>query len=93
MDWACVISDNSFWTKKAWTSDAARVETHKEAAAFFTIPFEFNCASQEMRTLSEARYNAQDDLLGNPISDPDSWRGVVPDTIGERLLNGACSAD
>ena len=26
----------SFWTKKAWASDAARMETHREAAALFT---------------------------------------------------------
>ncbi|RZU28898.1 tetratricopeptide repeat protein [Edaphobacter modestus] len=64
-----------------------------EKSGYQVISFEFNCASREMRTLSEARYNAQDDLLGSPILDSDSWRGVVPDTIGERLLNGVCSSD
>jgi len=63
-----------------------------EKSGYQLISFEFNCDSREMRTLSEARYNAQDDLLGSPISDPNSWRGVVPDTIGERLLNGVCSS-
>lgn len=64
-----------------------------EKSGYQVISFEFNCASREMRTLSEARYNAQDDLLGSPISDPDSWTEVVPDTIGERLLSGVCSSD
>lgn len=64
-----------------------------QKSGYQVISFEFNCASREMRTLSEARYNTQDDLLGSPMSDPDSWSGVVPDTIGERLLNGVCSSN
>jgi hypothetical protein len=52
-----------------------------EKSGYQVISFEFNCASREMRTLSEARYNTQDDLLGSPMSDPDSWSGVVPDTM------------
>jgi tetratricopeptide (TPR) repeat protein len=64
-----------------------------EKRGYQVISFEFNCASREMRTLSEARYNAQDDLLDSPTSDPGSWRGVVPDTVGERLLNGVCSSN
>jgi tetratricopeptide (TPR) repeat protein len=64
-----------------------------EKSGYQVISFEFNCDAREMRTLSEARYNAQDSLLGSPISDPGSWRGVVPDTIGERLLNGVCSSN
>jgi tetratricopeptide (TPR) repeat protein len=64
-----------------------------EKSSYQVISFEFNCPSREMRTLTEARYSAQDELLGSPISDPDSWHGVVPDTIGERLLNGVCSSE
>jgi hypothetical protein len=72
--------------KKIWVK-------HSEKTGYEVISFEFNCSSQEMRTSSEARYNSKDDLLGSPMSDPDSWRGVVPDTIGERLLNGVCPSD
>jgi tetratricopeptide (TPR) repeat protein len=72
--------------KRVWVKHTGKNE-------YQVISFEFNCASREMRTLSEARYSAQNDLLGSPISDPDSWRGVMPDTIGERLLNGVCSSD
>jgi hypothetical protein len=32
-----------------------------EKSGYQVISFEFNCASREMRTLSEARYNAQDE--------------------------------
>ena len=72
--------------KKVWVK-------HSEKTGYQVISFEFNCSSREMHTVSEANYNTQDDLLGNPIHDPDSWREVVPDTIGERLLNGVCSSD
>ena len=72
--------------KKVWVK-------HSEKNGYQVISFEFNCSSREIRTVFEARYNTQDDLLGRPMSDPSSWNGVVPDTIGERLLNGVCSSD
>lgn len=72
--------------KKVWVK-------HSDKTGYQVISYEFNCSSREMRTLSEARYNTQDDLLDSPMSDPNSWRGVVPDTIGEKLLTGVCSSD
>jgi tetratricopeptide (TPR) repeat protein len=79
-------SDLGGSAKKVWVK-------RSERSGYQVISFEFNCASREMRTLSETRYNAADDLVGGPISAPDLWRGVVPDTIGEKLLNGVCSFD
>ena len=72
--------------KKVWLK-------HSEKTGYQVLSFELRCSSREMRKVSEARYNTQDDLLGSPMSDPDSWRGVVPDSIGEKLLDGVCSSD
>lgn len=74
-------TDERIWVKRS------------EKNGFRVTSFAFNCSSREIRTMSEARYDARDEVLGSPVSDPDTWRGVVPDSIGEKLLNGVCSAD
>lgn len=72
--------------KKVWLK-------HSEKAGYQVVSVEFNCASREMRTVSSTRYTPQDDLIASPTSGLDSWHGVVPDSIGEKLLNGACSSN
>jgi hypothetical protein len=54
--------------------------------------FEFNCSSREVRILLAARYNTQDDLQGSSMSEPQIWRAIIPESIGETLWNGVCSA-
>lgn len=79
-------SDLSNAVKRVWVK-------HSQKTGYQVISFEFDCSSREMRTISEVRYNPQNDLLGSPLPDPDSWHGVVPDTIGERLLSGVCPSN
>ena len=86
----------AFWTPtngvahsdsvKIWLKEASGSGTGSHTLQ----QFELNCVTSKIRTLSLATYNRSGDLTGT--REGGKWESVIPDTLGETLLNGACKA-
>ena len=50
----------------------------------------FNCISQKMKLVRFVKYHLSG-AVKESDGDEGSWQLIVPDSIGERLINGACS--
>ena len=60
------------------------------ASPYSLQQYELNCARQ-IRTLSFANYDASGNLGGS--REGGKWESVIPETLGETLLNGICRSD
>jgi tetratricopeptide (TPR) repeat protein len=55
-----------------------------------TTAFDFDCKGGRLRTGSSVAYDSKGNVKSSS-DDAGSWSSVIPDTIGEKLSNGACS--
>lgn len=51
---------------------------------------EFHCSERKIRKLQTTKYDSNDKVLSSISSESSSWSFVIPDTIGERLLEIFC---
>jgi tetratricopeptide (TPR) repeat protein len=52
--------------------------------------YELNCGSRQIRRLSAASYDASGNVIGS--HEGGDWATVVPDSLGETLLDGMCGS-
>jgi hypothetical protein len=75
-------------------SDAAKlwikqVRGSTDAAGAYSVEqYELNCGARQIRTASLANYDASGTFMGS--REYGKWGNVVPDTLGETLLDGMC---
>lgn len=55
------------------------------------IAFGIDCSGRRINQISSITYGVNDKIT-NSSDYPSGWTDVVPDTLGEQLWNGACSA-
>jgi tetratricopeptide (TPR) repeat protein len=66
-----------------WIKTAGKKESQ-------TVAYELDCKGRRMNTTSSATYDSNGNVL-NSSEAISGWHGVIPDTIGEQIYNGACS--
>ncbi|MGI9069159.1 MAG: surface-adhesin E family protein [Pyrinomonadaceae bacterium] len=54
--------------------------------------FELNCSSSQLRTLSALDYNMKGNVLSSRSTPYDTFRAVVPDSVGEAIFSKFCVA-
>jgi tetratricopeptide (TPR) repeat protein len=75
-------------------SDSAKlwikqVRSSNDATSPYSVEqYELNCGARQIRTASFANYDASGTFIGS--REGGKWDSVVPDTLGETLLNGVC---
>jgi len=69
------------WIKQARGSSDA-------AGPYSVEQYELNCDARQIRTASFANYDAEGTFMGS--REGGKWGDVVPDTLGETLLDGMC---
>jgi tetratricopeptide (TPR) repeat protein len=67
---------------RIWIKTAGKKRTQ-------TAAYEIDCRGKRLSIGSEVTYG-QDNKVVNTSEISGGWQGVVPDTIGEQLYNGAC---
>jgi len=72
------------WIKRAHDSN-------KASSPYFLQQYELNCSARTIHTVSVVNYDSLGNVIGSRESD--KWESVVPDTLGETLLNGICKQD
>ena len=70
---------------KLWIKQASG---SSETGPYSLLQYELNCGARQIRTDSFANYDASENLRGN--REGGNWGSVVPDTLGEMLLDGVC---
>jgi len=73
---------------KVWTKQTQSVA---EDGPFIVQRYEMNCSLQQLRTVSIASYSATGTLRSS--REGGEWESVIPDTLGERLVRGACQGN
>ena len=78
-------------------SDSAKLwikQSHSSndiASPYSVEQYELNCGARQIRTVSFANYDASGNVIGS--REGGKWGSVVPDTLGETLLNGMCRSN
>ena len=73
---------------KLWTK---QTQSSGEDGPFMVQRYEMNCSLQQLRTVSIASYSATGTLRSS--REGGQWESVIPDTLGERLIRGACQGN
>lgn len=73
---------------KLWTK---RTQSAAEDGPFMVQRYEINCNLQQLRTVSTASYSATGSLRSS--REGGQWESIIPDTLGERLVRGACQVN
>jgi len=55
------------------------------------IAYEMDCKARRMNNTSTVTYDSKGKIVNSSAGSP-GWQRIIPDTIGEKLYNGACSA-
>jgi tetratricopeptide (TPR) repeat protein len=72
------------WIKQArGSSDVAGPHSVEE--------YELNCGARQIRTVAISNYDASGNVTGS--REGGKWESVIPDTMGETLLSGACRSN
>lgn len=73
---------------KIWTKQS---KSGGENGPYVVERYELNCDLQQLRSVSTASYGAN----GTPNSSREGgqWQSVIPETLGERLVRGACQGN
>ncbi len=72
---------------KLWT----KTQTAGEDGPFIVQKYEMNCSLQQLKMVSMASYSATGTLRSS--REGGQWESVIPDTLGERLIRGACQGN
>jgi hypothetical protein len=73
-------------SSKLWIK---QVRSPNDTASPYSVEqYELNCGARQIRTVSLANYAASGTLIGS--REGGNWESVVPDTLGETLLDGMC---
>lgn len=70
---------------KIWTKET---NSGRDDGPYIVERYELNCDSQQLRSVSTASYNKSGTLTSS--REGGQWQTVVPETLGERFVHGAC---
>jgi tetratricopeptide (TPR) repeat protein len=73
---------------KLWTK---QTQSSREDGPFIVERYEMNCDLQQLRMVSIASYSGTGNLTSS--REGGKWESVVPETLGERIVRGACPSN
>lgn len=74
---------------RVWTKEVKDGETHDASIS----RNEFKCRTNQMRTVSRTEYKKDGSVSESWANDKVRWSEVIPDSIGERMLEHVCRKD
>jgi len=73
---------------KVWIK-AVEIDTSKRLSHSMTR-FELNCRKDQMRVLSDTSYDKNGAVIRSETVRTPEWEEVIPDSVGETILNTVC---
>jgi hypothetical protein len=80
------FNDEKYQAVSLWVK-----EVRGDDGPYSVDQFELNCGAHQLRMISSASYDAAGNFKGNRRGA--NWTGIVPETLGEILYEGACRAN
>jgi hypothetical protein len=63
----------------------------KEAGNYSISRYDLKCEVNQVRILSQTEYNGKGEVTSDFTSDDPKWQDVVPDSVGEGILETVCN--
>lgn len=75
--------------KSAWFVRVLK-QTHTSGYDYTVSRYSIDCANNRLRSMQGVGYSINGDVI-NSYDTPDEWSGVIPETVGETMVQEACN--
>lgn len=80
-NWSCVSNVIKVWVKSTRNADQHATSMSR---------YELRCNRNQIRIVQAVEYDTDGDVQSSYVDSRVEWRDVVPDSIGETILNTVC---